>query len=99
MPDSITITLPSLGSIPMLDIEPIDLEFTLWDPVLVLLAVLALVAVFLVLASRGRKRRCPFCKAKLSGAATLCKHCGSSLLTRRRARRMARIRAARRRRT
>ena len=98
MPDSITITLPSLGPIPLPDIGPMDLEFALWELAVVLLAVLVLVVVFLLLVWRGRNRRCPFCRQRVAGAATLCKHCGSSLLKRRSEKRLAKRRTARRRR-
>ena len=95
MPDSIGITLPDVGWIPWSDIGPIVVGRV--HLLLVFFGVFALVALFLVLVSRGRKRRCPFCRKKVAGAAALCKYCGSSLLRGRRGKRLAeRLRASRR---
>ena len=96
MPDSIGISLPDLGRIPWPDIGPIVVGRV--HLALVLLGVFALVALFLVLVSRGRKRRCPFCRQRINATAILCKHCGSQVVKGRRARRLAQGRAARRRR-
>ena len=95
MPDNIGITLPDFGRMPWPDIGPIVVGRI--PLALVLLGVFALIMLFLVLVSRGRKRRCPFCRKKVAGAAALCKYCGSSLLRGRRGKRLAeRLRASRR---
>jgi len=96
MPDSITITLPDLSGIPWPEIGPIAVEQR--DLIVALAVVLVGVAILLVLVARGRRRRCPFCRERVGGAATLCKHCGSSLLRRKDERRLIQRRRARRRR-
>jgi len=96
MLEIIDIPIPNIGPIRMPDIGVIDVSLS--NLMLVLLGVVVLIVVFILRSARGRMRRCPFCRQKVDGAATLCKHCGASLLKGKEARRLVESRAARRRR-